>query len=189
MQRHWIWIIPFICALWACAGGGINHNVGRLTKPESRVAVESGGPHEAQWQTLDVAIIFDYQWKTLMATDRKAGDTLPPRWEPDRFDMTGRIELQKRVKEFTVLDYLRVRVHFLDAEGVILSTHHLWSAGYRGNMHYGFVNFNFSKQYPIPAGAEMIAFSYTGQASDGGGRGYSRGGGGDRIDWDFWWRP
>ncbi len=161
-----------VCALWACANDIRTHSVGRLTKPESRVAVEAGGPHQAQWRTEDVAVIFDYHW------------------EPDRFEVQGRVELQKRVANFPILDYLRVRIHFVDEEGVILATQHLWASQRRGNLHYNFVNFDFAKQYAPPPGTEMVAFSYTGAASDTGGDGFARsGGGGGRSDWTFWWRP
>jgi hypothetical protein len=170
MRRQWIWVLPIVCVLWACASNGSTRSVGVRTKPESRVAVQSGGPYQARWQTLDIAIDFEYQR------------------EVDRFDITGNVELQKRIQHFTTLDHLRIRVHFLGAEGVILATYLLWSAGHHGNMHYHFVNFNFNKQYPPPAGTEMIAFSYTGEASDAGGDGLARRSGG-RGDWSFWWTP
>ncbi len=170
MRTHWIWITILACTLWACANAGVNRNVGNLTKVESRVDVQPGGPHEARWQTLDIALDFEYQW------------------EQDQFDMQGTVELQKRIQAFTTLDHLRIRAHFLDAEGVILSTHFLWSAGHRGNIHYNFVNFNFNRQYQTPSGTEMIAFSYAGEASDAGGDGLARRSGG-RGDWSFWWLP
>jgi hypothetical protein len=168
MRRHSIWILPIAYALLACAGGGAARNAGDLTRPESRVMLKPGGTHQDRWETLDIAINFEYQQ------------------EMNRFDMAGNIELQKRISSFPTLDYLRIRVHFLDTEGVILSTHQLWSAGRGANVFYGLVNFNFTRQYPLPAGTQMIAFSYRGRASDGG---YSRTTGGDRTDWDFWWTP
>jgi hypothetical protein len=168
MRRRWIWILSFAYTLLACAGGGATRNAGDPTRPESRVMLESGGTHQGHWQTLDIAINFEYQQAM------------------DRFDMAGAVELQKRIINFPTLDYLRIRVHFLDAEGVILTTHQLWSAGSGANVFYGLVNFNFTRQYPLPPGAKMIAFSYRGRASDGG---YSRMRGGDRTAWDFWWTP
>lgn len=170
MRSSWIWIFSIVCFLWACASIGSNRLAGRLTKPESRVAVQPGGPHQAHWQTRDLMLNFEYQW------------------EADRFDITGKVNLQKYLQHFTTLDHLRIRVHFLDTEGVILSTYNMWNAGHRNSMHYHFVNFNFSQQYAPPAGTDIIAFSYTGEASDAGGDGYARRAGG-RGEWSFWWNP
>ncbi len=170
MRFHYFGLVLLACGLWACASSGVNRSVGVLTKPESRVDIQPGGPHAARWQTLDIALDFEYQW------------------EQTQFDVRGTVELQKRIQAFTTLDHLRIRAHFLDAEGVILSTHLLWSAGNRASVHYGFVNFNFSRQYPPPAGTDMIAFSYSGEASDAGGDGFARRAGG-RGEWSFWWLP
>ena len=110
MRCHLILIIPLLTIIWSCAQDITTQNVGRLTKPESRVDISAGGPYEARWQTLDIALNFEYQW------------------EGERFDIRGNVELQKRIRGFTTLDHLRIRAHFLDVEGVILSTHYLWNA-------------------------------------------------------------
>ena len=170
MHSRWVWLLLLTYVLWACAGAGAKRFAGRQTKPESRVAVERGGPHQAQWQTGDLTVKFDYQW------------------EADRFDIAGAVVLSPKLQHFTTLDSLRIRLHFADAEGVILATHNVYNAGYRNSMHYDFVNFNFAKQYPPPGGTEMIGFSYTGEASDTGGDGYARRAGG-RGEWSFWWTP
>ena len=156
--------------LSACAGTGANRLAGRQTKPESRVAIQSGGTHEAYWQTRDLAVGFEYTWQT------------------STFAVKGAVELSKMIAQFTTLDYLRLRIHFLDEDGVILSTHNVWNAGYRRSLHYHFVNFNFDKQYTPPSGTKIIGFSYSGEASDSGGDGLARRAGG-RGDWSFWWQP
>ncbi len=122
-------LIPF---LWSCAGAGVNRYTGRLTKTETRVAVQPGGPHEGYWQTRDLALDFEYQWET------------------SSFAIEGKVELSKMIAHFTTIDQLRIRIHFIDSEGVILSTYNVWNAGYRESLHYHFVNFNFDKQYPPP---------------------------------------
>lgn len=167
-RLSWLFVLAFV--VWACANAGTKRFAGRVTKPESRVAVEPGGPHQTQWQTGDLALNFDYQW------------------EADRFDIAGAVELSKKIQHFTILDFLRIRLHFLDAEGVILATYGVWNAGRRNSMHYYFINFKFDKQYAPPAGTEMIGFSYDGEASDSGGDGLARKSGG-RGDWAFWWTP
>ncbi len=170
MQPRLVWLFVLACVLWACAGAGTKRFAGRVTKPESRVAVEPGGPHQTQWQTRDLTLNFDYQW------------------EADRFDIAGAVELSKKIQHFTILDFLRIRLHFLDADGVILATYGVWNAGRRNSMHYYFINFKFDKQYVPPAGTDMIGFSYAGEASDSGGDGLARKSGG-RGDWAFWWTP
>ncbi len=166
-----IGLILLLCSLMACANGIKSHLVGRQTKPESRVPIESGGPHEARWQTGDLAVIFDYQW------------------ESDQFDMAGHIELQKKIANFPMLEFLRIRAHFVDAEGVIIQTEHLWSVGHRVDVFYGLANFNFSRQFSPPRGTEMIAFSYDGGASDASSEGGFQRSGGGSADWSFWWQP
>jgi hypothetical protein len=170
MRTRSVLLLLLACGLWACAGAGAKRFAGQQTKPESRVAVQPGGPHQAHWQTGDLTLNFAYQWET------------------DRFDITGTVDLSQKLQHFTTLDHLRIRVHFLDTEGVILSTHNVWNAGHRNSMHYHFINFNFNKQYPPPAGMELIGFSYSGEASDAGGDGLARRSGG-RGDWSFWWTP
>ena len=169
-HTRWIWIFFLVCFLCACANAGSQRFVGRETKPATRVAIEPGGPHQTQWLAKDLTLDFDYQW------------------EADRFDIAGSVELSKKLQHFTVLDTLRIRLHFLDAEGVILATYGVWNAGRRNSMHYYFINFNFDKQYSPPAGTDMIGFSYNGEASDSGGDGLARKSGG-RGDWTFWWQP
>lgn len=161
-------LIAFL--LGACAGSGVNRFSGRQTKPESRVPIENGGPHAAYWQTRDLTLNFDYQW------------------EADAFDIKGSVQLSKMIAHFTTIDHLRIRIHFLDNEGVILATYNVWNAGNRVSLHYHFVNFNFDKQYAPPAGTQIIGFSYSGEASDTGGDGFARRAGG-RGEWSFWWQP
>jgi hypothetical protein len=170
MQPRLVWLFLLACLLWACVGAGTQRFEGRVTKPASRVAVEPGGPHQAQWQARDLTIRFAYQW------------------EANRFDIGGTVELSKKIQHFTTLDSLRIQLHFLDAEGVVLATYGVWNAGRRNNMHYHFVNFKFDRHYLPPAGTDMIGFSYAGEASDSGGDGLARRSGG-RGDWSFWWTP
>ncbi len=170
MHKRIASLLIFVLIFWACAGAGVNRFTGRQTKPESRVSVQPGGTRTASWQTRDLALNFQYQW------------------EADAFAIEGRVELSKMIAHFTTIDQLRIRIHFLDNEGVIIATYNVWNAGRRESLHYHFVNFNFDKQYTLPPGTDMIGFSYTGEASDTGGDSYARRGGG-RGEWSFWWQP
>ena len=156
--------------LGACAGSGVNRFNGRQTKAESRVPIQNGGPHAAHWQTRDLTLKFEYQW------------------EANAFAINGSVQLSKMIAHFTTIDHLRIRIHFLDNEGVILATHNVWNAGYRKSLHYHFVNFDFDRQYAPPARTQLIGFSYSGEASDTGGDGFARRAGG-RGEWSFWWQP
>jgi hypothetical protein len=169
MLRHHTWILTVLVLTTACATDISTRNAGRPTKPDSRIALQPGGPHQERWQTNDIAIPFEY------------------RRENDQFAMAGKVELQKRIANFPNIDFLRINIHFLDAEGIILSSHRLWSAG-RSNELF-FVNFDFSRQYPLPVGAANLTFSYTGEVADGGGGFSTRSRGGDRTSWRFWWTP
>ncbi len=170
MYKRLITFCLFILFLWSCAGAGVHRFTGRQTKPESRVDIQPGGTREAFWQTRDLALNFEYEW------------------EADAFAIVGRVELSKMIAHFTTIDQLRIRIHFLDSEGVIIATYNVWNAGRRESLHYHFVNFNFDKHYTLPPETEMIGFSYTGEASDTGGDSYARRGGG-RGEWSFWWQP
>ena len=170
MPPRLILIALLVCFLWGCADAGTQRFTGRQTKPASRVAVDSGGPHQAHWQTRDLTLNFEYQW------------------EANSFDIAGTVDLASKIQNFTTIEHLRIRIHFLDAEGVILTTYNVWNAGNRESMHYHFVNFKFNKDYPPPPDTAMIGFSYTGEASDAGGDGLARRSGG-RGDWSFWWQP
>jgi hypothetical protein len=171
MHPRWIWIVLLAFVLGACANAGSQRFAGRKTKPASRVAVVPGGPHQAHWQTRDLTLTFDYQW------------------EAGRFDIAGSVELSQKLQHFTILDNLRIRLHFLDAEGVILSTYNVWNSGNQENMHYHFVYWKYDKRYTPPDGTTMIGFSYTGEVSDAGGDGLARRSGGGRGEWSFWWQP
>lgn len=167
---RWIWLCVLALFLCACANAGSKRFAGIKTKPATRVSVQHGGPYQAQWHARDLTLDFDYQWET------------------DRFDIAGTVELSKKLNHFTIIDSLRIRLHFLDAEGIVLSTYNVWNAGHQDNMHYHFVYWHYDKQYSPPAGTAMIGFSYTGEVSDSGGDGLARRSGG-RGEWPFWWQP
>ncbi|MGD8241234.1 MAG: hypothetical protein PVF59_00310 [Desulfobacterales bacterium] len=178
MRRAHMGIGLLLCGLWACAATdrGIYRNVGRTTKPHSRITLNTAGDHQERWQTNDIAIDFSYQREAdLFAMTGMA------------IQMSGKVELQQRLYNFPVISYLRIWMHFLDEEGLILSTHRLWTASRHTDTRL--IRFNFRRQYPLPPNATMLTFSYTGEMTDGGGRRGPGGRTGDRVDWSFWWTP
>ena len=163
--------------LWACATDqGIHRDAGRPTKPYSRISLQTTGDRQGRWQTNDIAIDFVYQRATDLFV--MTGTSI---------QMAGKIELQKRLYNFPVINHLRIWVHFLDDEGLIISTHRLWTASRRTDTRL--IRFDFKRQFPLPPNTAMLTFSYEGKMTDGGGRPGGLGSGGERVDWDFWWTP
>jgi len=161
-------LLASLVLVLACAGGGMSYT-GRLAKPESRVTLRSGDAHQLKWQTEDIVVDATYAL------------------ESGRLDLAGLVQLQSRLAHYPVVDFLRVSVHALDADGLILASYPLWSAG-AGNEPF-FVNWSFQRSYAVPETTRELTFSYRGRMSDGGGWGPVRGRDAGGISWDFWHTP
>jgi len=153
----------------ACAGGGTASYTGRLAKPESIVPIAAGEAREIKWQTNDLIIDGMYALGS------------------NSLDLAGLVHLQNRLKNFPLVEYLRISVHALDGDGIILATYPLWSAGF--NSEHFFINWAFQRNWAVPENTRALTFSYRGRVSDGGGFGRLRGREGDRVSWDFWHTP
>jgi len=140
----------------SCAGKNWFSYTGWEAKPDNRSVLEKGGPHAAIWTTGDLALHYRY--------------TL----NDNRLDIEGRVVPQSRIKYFPSLTAW-VSIHFLDADGVIVATHRLWSQ--RGSTVYGAVNWEFHHSWPLPPGDRAVAFSFSGHAGD------------NDTRWDFWRTP
>lgn len=162
-------VVMLLFVLAACAGGGMASYTGRLAKPESAVKVSEGGPHELKWQTNDLTI------DTLYVLENGA------------LDLAGTVSLQNRLRHYPIVAYLRISVHALDADGIILGTYPLWAAGQ--NTEHFFINWAFQRRFPVPANTRAVTFSYRGRMQDGGGWGPVRNQGGNGVSWDFWHTP
>jgi len=160
------------CLTWFTAGAGCGTTsyTGRLAKPEGMVTLSSGDARELQWQTDDLMINAMY--------------TL----ESNQLDIAGLVQLQSKLTHYPIVEYLRISVHALDGDGIILSSHPLWTAGY--NAEPFFINWAFQRSYPVPENTRALTFSYRGRMRDGGGWGPigNRDDGGG-ISWDFWRTP
>ena len=157
------------CLIWL-TGCGTTSYTGRLAKPESMVKLSSGDARELQWQTDDLMINAMYSL------------------ESNQFDLAGLVQLQSKLTHYPIVEYLRVSVHALDGDGIILTSYPLWTAGYNAELF--FINWAFQRSYPVPEGTRAVTFSYRGKMRDGGGWGPIRNrddGGG--ISWDFWHTP
>jgi hypothetical protein len=140
----------------ACAGKNWFSYTGRETKPENRNALQQGGPHAAIWTTNDIELRYSYQLRD------------------NRLDIEGQVVRQNRIKNFPNLTAW-VSIHFLDANGIILETHRLWSQ--RGSDVYGGLQWQFRHSWPLPPGNQAVGFSFTGSAGD------------NDTSWDFWQTP
>jgi len=159
------WIKPMAPALAAlastllisaCADKNWFSYTGWAAKPDNRSALEEGGPHAAIWTTNDLAVYYRYELKD------------------NRLDIEGRVVPQSRINNFPNLTAW-VSIHFLDANGLIVTTHRLWSQ--RGSRTYGAYNWDFHHSWPLPPDNRAVAFSLSGQAGD------------NDTRWDFWYTP
>jgi len=160
------------CLTWftVVTGCGTPSYTGRLAKPESMVKLSSGDARELQWQTDDLMINAVYAL------------------ESNQLDIAGLVQLQSKLTHYPIVEYLRISIHALDGDGIILSSYPLWAAGH--NAEPFFVNWAFQRSYPVPEGTRSVTFSYRGRMRDGGGwgPGGNRDDGGG-ISWDFWHTP
>jgi hypothetical protein len=142
--------------LTACAGRSWFSYNGWEAKPDNRYVLKQGGPHAVVWTSPELALHYRY------------------RLEGDRLTMEGEVLRQGPIKHFSQLQAW-VSIHLLDANGVILDTHRLWSQ--RGSSTYTGLRWNFQHTWQLPRGNEAVGFSFSGVA-------------GSRGDtWDFWQTP
>ena len=158
-----------LMSLGACAGGGGSSYTGRLAKPESMVKLLEGDARELKWMTNDLEINAMYIL------------------ESNQLDLAGSVQLQSRLENFPVVEYLRIRIHPLDGDGVILGSFPLWSSRFRSE-HFS-INWAFQRSYTVPETTQAMTFSYRGRVQDVGGRGVFSGRDGNGVDWDFWHTP
>ena len=149
-------------AVMGCAGLNAPYE-GTPARPENRFMLATIDGKSSLWQAKDIAIHY-------VAASK--GDTV---------HISGTVERLNTIKNFPTINYLRVAVHFIADDGTIVDSKQLWSAG--TNADDTFVRWTFDKQYPLPAGASAIGFSYRGAVSEGGGESGGQGG------WEVWQRP
>jgi hypothetical protein len=158
--------------IFACAG--VNPlSPGAWVEENDRIALQDGGPHKGNWQTRDLTIDYEY---------REAAKNL---------QITGTIKLADYIpKGFSTLDYLRIYIHFLASNGVVLETKSVKFFGYLRYLDY-LEKMSFKSQMDLPEGTVAFAFSYSGRASQGGGGGSFVGDNSNsgQIAWDFWKVP
>lgn len=156
--------LMLLCVVIGCAGLQTSYE-GTPARPDNRYPLASADGGPAAWQAKDMEL--DYESFVNNGV----------------LEIKGTVERLNTIKNFSVVNYFRVSMHFLDGEGVILGSHLLWSAGSRVDAKL--VRWTFDRQFPLPAGAAAIGFSFRGGFSDGG----SGDSGSAQTGWEVWARP
>ena len=140
----------------ACTGKSWFSYTGWETKPENRYVLRPGGPHAVIWKSADLHLEYRY------------------RLEGNRLDVEGKVVRQNRIKHFEYLSAW-VNVHMLDADGIVIDTHRLWSQN--GSTVLVGLRWEFKKSWQLPPNNKAIGFSFSGTA------------GHNDVTWDFWQAP
>lgn len=170
-RLRWFAHLAMMTLLVSCAGSNPLSYDGQAAQPDGRMAIKAGGPHEATWQNNDLVISYAYNRQTA------------------EFDIRGRIQLQDRLDGLPSVEFLRVNIHFLDADGLILETRRLWTALGEGGLagkDY-FINWQFDHTFFLPQPTRSMTFSYRGRVVDRSSNDNRSTGDGASID--FWRTP
>jgi hypothetical protein len=153
----------------ACVGG-TSLSPGAWVEEEDRISMLDGGPHKGSWQTRDLSVHYEY---------REATSSL---------QITGVIELASYLQyNFNTLEHLRLNIHFLEANGIVLETKRIKVFGYRRFLEF-LGEMSFNSRFDLTQETVAFAFSYHGKVTEGGGSPtFSRSG--DRIDSEFFKVP
>lgn len=151
------------CFLLVGCAGVFQGYEGTPARPDNRLALAAMSDKAAVWQAKDLAIHY---------TAKVASGELR---------ISGSVERMNTIKHFTGINYLRINIHFLTNEGIIIASKLLWSSG--TGVDATIIPWTFDQQFPLPPGAEAIGFSYRGAFSEG--TGESSG----QIGWEVWQGP
>ena len=158
-----------ITLLVACAGKVFTYE-GSWVAEDDRISLQDGGPHKGDWQTRDVAIEYAYQQET------------------QNLQISGVVKLGGYLTTgFSTLEYLKLDIYTLDADGIVLNSELILNYAYRRDLDL-LGEMTFGNQLALPADTAAIAFGYRGRVTEGGGgSGVTRSG--DQIAWEFWKIP
>lgn len=154
--------------LFSCQSMGFTHQ-GRMSTQNEPIELLQGGPHQGLWQGPHLELNYSYE--------REHG----------LLSLNGEARLAQSLNTgFRTFDYFYLKVNFLDAEGKVLDSAGIYTAGYREDIR----SMPFKRRVEIPADGTAMTFSYNGRVSEGmGGSLLNRRGMGDGTYWDFWLHP
>ena len=144
-----LWIACLLIYLCIACVGGTSLSPGAWVEEKDRISVLDGGPHKGSWQTRDLSINYEY---------REATSSL---------QITGVIELARHLQyNFNTLEHLRLNIHFLEANGIVLETKRIRAFGYRRFLEL-LGEMSFNSRFDLTQEAVAFAFSYHGRVSEG----------------------
>lgn len=145
---------------------GIFSYVGTTARPENRLELVPGVESSGTWRTPDLVV--DYVLKpTQQVLALKATVNLAAHMQ------TG----------YSFASNVSLGVNFLDSENRVLASRNFALSGNRTPIR----QWRLERQLEIPAGANAVAFSYSGGVGQGGVGSTDNGRGG--VSWEFWQRP
>lgn len=142
-------VILLVLTLLACAGVGADRFAGRSTRPDNRFPLDALGAGEQTWSGKHLDIHYN------AAT------------QGDNLGIDGFVAFGSNIGKYPVINYFRIYLLFLDANGTVLETKLLWTSGGRSEVR--FVRWTFEQQWRFPPGAAAIGFSYRGGVTESGG--------------------
>ena len=151
-----------ITGLIACSG--VNPlSSGAWVEEKNRIPLLQDGQQEGSWQTRDLSIQYEV------------------RQEFNTLHISGVVDFGGPVNtSFSTLEYLRIYIHALKDNGIVLKTKPVKTFGYRRHL-FLLGTMSFKGQFDTSGEADIVAvaFSYDGTVMEGGGR----------TTWDFWKVP
>lgn len=133
---------------------------GRKVAENQRIALPTEAVREGLWEGDD--LIFRYQLIQ----------------KPDQLSVSGTLKLRPAlIYNYTTLESLHLRIHFLDDQGRVIHTDHLFSAPRMRAMKE---QYPVDARLPLPQNAEGLTFGYAGRAWEGGE---------GPTSWEFWKTP
>lgn len=133
-----------------------------------RIPIETGAEQSGHHQAADLLVKYQY---------RVTGNTL---------EMWGSVRFSSSIQmNFTTLRSFNLQLLVADSQGVILTTRNIAGTTFRLTED----ELTFRDSFPLPDGAQLMAFAYRGIAAEGGGaqgrRRAGDGGGGQTTFFDF----
>jgi hypothetical protein len=152
--------------LFLACSGVMPLSPGAWVEEKNRIPLLAAGPQEGSWQTRDLTIEYE-----LLQGD-------------DTIQISGVVNFEgHHTSNFSILEYLTIYIHAVDANGIVLQTKAVKTFGYR-RPFFLLGKLSFDGDFEMVGDVDIIAvaFSYSGTVGSGGGRG-------DKTNWDFWKVP
>jgi len=141
------------------------HYAGSKIKPGYPISINQG-EHLGNYRSDDLAIDYKYT---------RNGDDLK---------IWGKIKFANATQlNFNYIDYFNLSLLIADSEAQVLTNHGLVSTSWV-NLTGSADEVHFTQNVKLPADASFMAFTYTGQASEGG-SGDAEDGGGNTQFWEY----